>query len=150
MPQSLSSVFIHAVFSTKLRQPLLADPALRAEMHAYIGGVSSRLGCPPVAIGGVEDHAHVLVCLSRTTSISEWIKEEKRVSTNFVKPRKTDFAWQGGYGVFSTDIESLDRVAAYVRNQEEHHRKFSFQDEFRRLDDRAWNRMGRALRVGLT
>ena len=80
MPQSLSLVLVHAVFSTKKRQPFLADAAFRQEVFAYIGGVSKRLDCPPVVIGGAEDHVHALVQLGRTISIADWIKEVKRVS----------------------------------------------------------------------
>jgi len=133
MPQSLSCIYVHAVFSTKNRQTFLTEPEFRVEVFAYIGGISSRLGCQPVAIGGAEDHVHALIRLSRTISISNWIKETKRVSCNFAKARAPGFSWQSGYGAFSVDPTSLDRVAAYVRSQEEHHRKVSFQDEFRQL-----------------
>lgn len=102
-------------------------------MHAYIGGVSKRLGCPPVVFGGVEDHLHGLVRLSRTISTADWVKEVKRVSSLFAKARVPGFAWQSGYGVFSVDPSSMGRVEAYVRGQEEHHRKVSFQDELRSL-----------------
>ncbi|MFI5386862.1 MAG: transposase [Fimbriimonadales bacterium] len=79
------------------------------------------------------DHVHALARLSRTLSTSEWIKEVKRVSSGMAKPFLPGFAWQGGYAVFSVDKTSLDRIASYVRNQEEHHQKFSFQDELRKL-----------------
>ena len=133
MPQSLSCVLIHAVFSTKNRQPFLADSAFRQQVHAYIGGVSKRLDCPPIAIGGVEDHVHALVRLTLTMTIADWMKEIKRVSSSFAKARVPEFGWQAGYGVFSVDPSSLVRVSAYVRGQEEHHRKISFQDELRQL-----------------
>lgn len=133
MPQSLSCILIHAVFSTKNRHPFLADPSYRAEVHAFLGGVSKRLGCQPVAIGGTEDHVHCLVHFSRTLTVADWIKEIKRVSSSFVKERVPDFSWQAGYGVFSVEAAGLDRAAAYVRTQEAHHQKRSFQDEFRAL-----------------
>ena len=133
MPQSLAGVYLHAIFSTKHRNPYLADRAIREEVHAFLGGVSKRLDCPPLAIGGVEDHVHVLVRFARTLSIMEWIKEVKRVSSVFAKERTPDFSWQGGYAVFSVSGEATDRVIAYIRGQEEHHRKFGFQDELRQL-----------------
>ena len=68
MPQSLSVVYLHLVFSTKDRRPLLRDPILRAEMHAWLGGVSRKLGCPAVLVGGVEDHVHILARHGRTIS----------------------------------------------------------------------------------
>jgi putative transposase len=133
MPQSLAAIYVHAVFSTKNRSPSLDDAKLRNEVHAYIGGACNTLGCQVVAVGGVSDHVHVLARLSRTISVSDWLKEIKRVSTNFVKQRIPGFTWQAGYGAFSVSPENLDAVAAYVRNQEAHHRKTSFEDEFRAI-----------------
>jgi len=133
MPQALSSIYLHAVFSTKARQPRLNSQELRQDVHAYIGGVSRRLGCDPIAIGGVEDHIHLLVRFGKTISVSDWIKEVKRVSSVYVKDRQPGFSWQAGYGVFAVNQAGLDAAATYVRNQEEHHRKFSFQEEFRIL-----------------
>lgn len=133
MPQSLSALYVHAVFSTKNRKPYLLDRSLREEVQAFIGGATRTLGCPPVAVGGVEDHVHLLVRFSRTASVSDWIKEVKRASSHFAKERVRDFAWQAGYAAFSVDPTSIERVAAYVRGQETHHRKTSFQDELRQL-----------------
>lgn len=133
MSQSLSCVLIHVVFSTKNRHPFLADPNLRGELHAYVGGISRRLECPPIAIGGAEDHVHALFHLGRTVTTADWVKEVKRVSSMFAKGRARAFAWQRGYAAFSVDPSSMDRVAAYIRSQEEHHRKVSFQDELRQL-----------------
>lgn len=130
MPQSLAAVHLHAVFSTKNRSPYLADEGLRKEVHAYLGGVSNKLGCPAVCIGGVEDHVHLLARMSRTVTVAEWIKEVKRVSSMFIAERNSDFAWQGGYGVFSVSASELEAVTAYITNQEDHHRRVSFQDEF--------------------
>jgi putative transposase len=133
MPQSLSAVYLHAVFSTKNRYPYLADSIFRHEMHAYLASVSKQLDCPAIEIGGHIDHVHALVRFGRTRTIADWVKETKRVSSIFAKQRQPEFAWQGGYGVFSIDPSTLDRVVAYIRNQEEHHRKVSFQDELRQL-----------------
>jgi REP element-mobilizing transposase RayT len=134
MPQSLSAVYLHLVFSTKDRQPLLRDPALRSETHAYLGGVSKQLDCLPVIIGGVEDHVHILARHARTISQADWVKELKRVSSIWIKerdPSLRDFAWQSGYGVFSVSTSNLETVERYIANQEEHHRKTTFQDEYR-------------------
>ncbi len=136
LPQSLSAVYIHLVFSTKDRHPFLRDLALRSEMHAYLGGVSKKLKCPPVIIGGTEDHVHLLVHLGRETPQSELVKEVKRVSSLWVKqrdPALNGFSWQGGYGIFSVSSSNLDSVRDYIANQEEHHRKMPFVDEFRAL-----------------
>ena len=134
MPQSLSSVYLHVVFSTKGREPWLQDPVLRGECHAFLGGVSKQLDCPSVIVGGVEDHVHLLARFGRGVTQSDWVKELKRVSNRWIKerePKMAGFAWQAGYGVFSVSSSALEDVEKYIQNQEEHHRKVTFQDEFR-------------------
>src|SRR5262245_14272635 len=136
MPQSLSAVYIHLVFSTKNRYPFLRDPDTRAQLHAQLGGISKALGCAPIQIGGVEDHVHVLARLSRTITQAEWVKELKRVSNAWLKERGRDFAdfeWQGGYAAFSVSQSNLEQVKQYIAAQEEHHQKMNFQDELRAL-----------------
>ena len=75
MPQSLSAVYVHSVFSTKDRRPYLRDLDLRNELHAYLGGISKRLDCTSVIVGGVEDHVHLLVRMARTTNQADWTKK---------------------------------------------------------------------------
>ena len=136
MPQSLSSVYLHLVFSTKQRRPFLQETNLRAETHAFLGGVSKELGCQPVLVGGVEDHIHLLARQSRTLSQADWVKELKRASSLWLKERDRslhDFAWQAGYGVFSVSVSNVEAVRDYIARQEEHHRKSGFQDEFRAM-----------------
>jgi putative transposase len=134
MPQSLSAVYVHAVFSTKERRRLLREPSLRIEMHAFLGGVSRRLACPSIIAGGTEDHIHQLIRLSRAITQADWIKEIKRVSSIWIKqrePRLRLFSWQTGYGMFSVYPADVEVVRRYIASQEEHHRKITFQDEFR-------------------
>ncbi len=134
MPQSLSAVYLHLVFSTKDRQPFLCDSTLRAETHAYLGGISKQLDCTPIIIGGVDDHIHILARHARTITQADWVKELKRVSSLWIKQRDSslrDFAWQSGYGIFSVSTSNLETVERYIANQEEHHRKTTFQDEYR-------------------
>jgi len=136
MPQSLSVVYIHLVFSTKHRQPFLRDQKIREAAHAYLGAISKRLDCPPILIGGVEDHVHILARFGRTITQAEWVKELKRVSNEWMKGQGRDYAdfqWQAGYSDFSVSQSNLERVIKYIANQEEHHRKISFQDELRTL-----------------
>ena len=135
MPQSLSRVLIHTVFSTKNRAPLLRDPDLRDELHAYLGGCAKTIDCQPVGIGGTEDHVHLLTSLSRTVAISEFVKEIKRNSSLWAKEKEglRDFSWQSGYGCFSVSESQVLVVSRYIENQEEHHRKITFQDEYREL-----------------
>ena len=117
MPQSLSALYVHAVFSTKNRNPYLLDKAIRQEVQAFVGGATTTLHCPVIAVGGVEDHIHLLVPFSRTTSVSDWIKEVKRTSSHFAKERVREFAWQAGYAAFSVDPMSIERIEANVRRQ---------------------------------
>ena len=136
MPQSLSAVYVHLVFSTKERRPFLRDRGLREELHRMVGGISKRLECAPLQVGGVEDHIHVLARLGRTIAQADWVKELKRVSSSWLKdtaPRHADFAWQSGYAAFSVSVSNLERVTEYIRNQEAHHRRIGFQDELRAL-----------------
>ena len=136
MPQSLSAVNIHLVFSTKDRRPWLRDKTLRDALHAHLGSVSKNLECPPLLVGGVEDHVHILARLGRTISQAEWVKELKRVSNLWMQERGGDyvsFQWQGGYSDFSVSQSNVEVVRNYIAGQEGHHRKRSFQDEVRAL-----------------
>jgi putative transposase len=134
MPQSLANVLVHLVFSTKERRAIFQNAELRDEMHRYLAGVTANLDCPAVIIGGAADHVHLLANLSRKIALAEWVKELKRASSLWAKERSPQwdlFQWQSGYGVFSVSQSSKDPVCAYIRTQEEHHRKLSFQEEFR-------------------
>ena len=103
MPQSLSAVYIHLVFSTKERRPFLRDKSTRDMLHSDLGGVSKQLDCPSLLVGGVEDHVHLIARLSRTATQAEWVKELKRASNLWMKERGRDYAdfeWQAGYATF--------------------------------------------------
>ncbi len=136
MPQSLSAIYVHLVFSTKSRRPLLRDRTVREKLHAQLGGITKTLECPPLLVGGVEDHVHLLCRFGRTITQAEWIKELKRVSNGWLKkqgPEYMDFEWQGGYADFSVSKSNLKAVSKYIAAQEEHHRKMTFQEELRAL-----------------
>jgi putative transposase len=135
MPQSLSAVYIHLVFSTKHRQALLKDEGLRSELHAFLGGTSKTLECPPLIVGGVEDHVHLLARFGRSITQADWVKELKRVSNLWLKKEAgiTNFEWQAGYADFSVSQSNLEQVKRYIANQKNHHRKLTFQDELREL-----------------
>ncbi|HEX8311568.1 MAG TPA: IS200/IS605 family transposase [Chthoniobacteraceae bacterium] len=136
MAQSLAKILLHVVFSTMERRAFLEDQALRDELHRYLGGILTNLGCQPLIIGGVEDHVHLLFAHSRPATVADVVKEVKRSSTLWLKsksPTLAEFGWQSGYGVFSIGQSQLQDVHAYIAGQEEHHRKLSFQEEFRRL-----------------
>ena len=134
MSQSLSTVFVHLVFSTKERQRLLQPTAFREDIHAYLGGILAKLDSPPLLVGGTEDHVHALCRLGRTISQADLVKELKRVSSAWAKERDAsmrEFAWQAGYGVFSVSASNVEVVRAYIARQEEHHKIHSFQEEYR-------------------
>ena len=109
---------------------------MRDELYRYLGGILDHHGCQPIIVGGVEDHVHILSTLSRTCEAAELVKELKRGSSLWVKskaPDLQDFAWQHGYGIFSIGYSQIDDVRNYIAGQENHHRKISFQDEFRKF-----------------
>jgi REP element-mobilizing transposase RayT len=136
MPQSLSAVYIHLVFSSKQRRPFLRNKSMRAALHSQLGGISKTLECPTLLVGGVEDHVHILARLSRTITQANWVKEVKRVSSGWLKEQGRDYAdfeWQGGHADFSVSQSNLEQVKQYIAAQEEHHRKMNFQDELRLL-----------------
>jgi REP-associated tyrosine transposase len=135
MPQSLSAVYIHLVFSTKERRPFLRDEATRAALHSYLGGISKQLDCPPIIVGGTDDHVHLLARFGRKVTQAEWVKELKRVSNLWLKNEHQikGFEWQGGYADFSVSQSKIEQVRTYISRQPEHHKKTNFQDELRLL-----------------
>ncbi len=103
-------------------------------MHAYLGGICNSLGCQVLAVGGPSDHIHILCRLSRTVTIAKLVEDVKKSSSKWIKTkggRYTRFRWQNGYGVFSVSESDAGRVKAYIASQEEHHRRKTFQDEYR-------------------
>jgi putative transposase len=136
MAQSLAKILVHIVFSTKDRRPFLRDKALREELHRYLGGILTNLDCQPIIVGGVEDHVHLLCALPRTSAAAEVVKEVNRGSSLWLKTRAPDlkdFGWQSGYGIFSIGFSQIPSARDYISDQEIHHRKVAFQDEFRQL-----------------
>jgi REP element-mobilizing transposase RayT len=153
MPQSLSAVYIHLVFSTKNRRPLLRNKGGRDALHAYLGGISKQLDCPPVLIGGTEDHAHLLARFGRTVTQAEWVKELKRVSNIWLKQRGrhyADFEWQGGYATFFREPIQSRTGKAIHRHAGRASSKDRIPRRIARAVTKAWNRMGRKVRLGLT
>ncbi len=135
MANTYSQIYIHLVFAVKYRQAVLAK-SWRQELYQYIIGVVEQRNHKVCAIGGVEDHIHILVSMSPEQSISELVRDVKRSSAlwiiekNFVSAR---FAWQKGFGAFSYAKSQLHTVADYVQNQEAHHTKQTFHDEYLRF-----------------
>ena len=114
MPQSLSKIYIHTVFSTKNREPFLSDDALRDELHAYMGGIAKQLDCYPIRVGGTADHVHLLTVLVRTRTVADFVKEVKRVSSAWLHEKGVSgFKWQAGYASFSVSESMLETVLKY-------------------------------------
>jgi REP element-mobilizing transposase RayT len=143
MPQSLAKLYTHLVLSTKHREPRLADD-IRADLHAYVGGTLPGLGCHPIEINSEPEHIHALFLLGRTIPLSDAIGQLKTSSNDWLRTqdvRLAQFYWQGGYGAFSAGQPAapgsrpggsgVDELRQYIRNQREHHRQVSYQDEFR-------------------
>ncbi|PCJ54686.1 MAG: transposase [Candidatus Hydrogenedentota bacterium] len=133
MPQSLSKIYVHIIFSTARREKILPKELL-PELYAYLATVIKNLDCHAVQIGGTEDHIHILCVQSKNISTAKLVEEIKKPTSMWLKTKSdalTQFHWQSGYGAFSVSQSDVDRVREYIQNQEEHHRSRSFQDEFR-------------------
>jgi putative transposase len=132
MPQSLSKIWTHLIFSTKERYPFLSDPKIRSELHAYLAAILKAHNCPTLIVGGVSDHVHALFVLSKNDSIANIVYELKRSSSKWAKPQGLrKFHWQSGYGAFSVSESHVEKVRSYIARQEQHHRRITFEDEFR-------------------
>lgn len=133
MPQSLAKIYIHAVFSTEGRQPILHD-AWRDEFFTVLGGAANSLDCQSLIVGGTNDHAHILFQLARTITIADAISKIKSTSSAWLNQKRhleKPFHWQAGYGAFSVSQSNVEAVIHYIRAQAQHHKNQSFQDEFR-------------------
>jgi putative transposase len=133
MPQSLSKVYIHIVFSTKNRIPMILE-AFRPNAQAYFVEVGANLGSYTEEIFMMPNHTHWLCTISRTQTISDLVKNVKIASSAKMKEFGVpDFSWQKGYGAFSVSQSKLEIVKRYIQNQHEHHKKINFQSEYRKF-----------------
>ena len=131
MPQSLSFILVHLVFSTKDRAPLL-NATIRPNLHAYLATVARNADCECYRVGGMSDHVHLAIRLARTITAAQLVEELKTSSSKWLKtqaPALAGFAWQRGYGVFSVGPKDLEALRHYIDAQEEHHRTRTFQEE---------------------
>ena len=138
MPQSLANIYIHLIFSTKERLPFLTRQ-VRPDLHAYMATVLANLNSPAVLINSVQDHVHILFNMGRTITLAQAVEDVKKSSSKWIKTQGADlttFAWQSGYGGFSVSESNVPNVANYIRNQEEHHRVKTFQEEYREFLDK--------------
>jgi putative transposase len=133
MSQSLAKMYVHAIFSTKNREPVLADD-WRDELFHVLGGTANNLGCQSMIVGGVADHVHMLFQLGRTITLADAVGKVKSSSSAWVNQTRRlamPFHWQGGYAAFSVSQSNVEAVREYIRRQPEHHARQSFQDEVR-------------------
>ena len=132
MPQSLTKIYIHLIFHIKSTSPQILAQDLE-RVHAYIGQLVNDTGCVNVWTGGVGDHVHTLFLLSREANIAHVVEEIKRNSSRWIKSiarSYTKFAWQGGYAAFSVSQSVVDSTLKYIKNQQEHHKKHTFAEEY--------------------
>src|SRR5687767_12451568 len=129
---SYVSSYFHCVFRTKDRRPIIS-PSLRERLWPFLGGIARQNGMKALEIGGVQDHVHLLLSLPSTLSIAKAMQLIKGGSSKWVHETFREyrlFNWQVKYGAFGVSVSQLEKIAAYIKNQEEHHRRMTFQEEF--------------------
>ena len=132
MAGTYTQLLAHVVYSTKHRQPVI-KPAMREALYQHIGGIIHNKKATKLEIGGTADHLHLLIQLHQENAVADLVRDIKANSSAWIHeqfPAMRDFAWQAGYGAFTVSHSMRDVVERYVRNQEEHHRKRTFQEEF--------------------
>ena len=135
MAQSLSSILVHLIFSTKNRQPFISEE-IEKELHPYLATIFKRLKSPSLAIGGSFDHTHCLFSLSRTVRIAELVEELKADTSSWIKTKGNEFKgfyWQKGYGAFSIGQSQVPALKRYIARQRIHHQRVPFQSEYRKF-----------------
>ncbi|MDD3077527.1 MAG: IS200/IS605 family transposase [Paludibacter sp.] len=132
MSQSLSKLYVHIVFHTKNNQNLIHSD-IKPELSAYLGGILKNLKCVPISINGTENHIHILCIMSKNICLSDLLEELKKNSSKWIKSKGKQyekFFWQMGYGGFSVSQSKAETVKRYIENQEEHHKKETFEKEY--------------------
>lgn len=132
MPGTYSQVYIQIVFAVKGRENLIAK-TWKDELYKYIAGIITNKGQKSIIVNGVSDHIHLFVGLKPSMSISDLVRDIKNNSSNFINEKKFvhgRFSWQEGFGAFSYGHSQIDQVYNYILNQEEHHHKITFKDEY--------------------
>ncbi len=135
MAQTLTSLLVHLVFSTKHRQRLIT-PEIEPDLFAYMGGIMRNNNSRLLTAGGTADHAHLLVSQSKNIALSELVMDVKKDSSSWLKTQDRtlrNFHWQDGYGGFSVGAAEVPRLKRYIGNHKEHHRKVTFQEELLRF-----------------
>ncbi len=132
MAKSYTNLLYHIVFSTRERRPLIT-PERRPRLYEYLGGAVRSEGGISLAIGGIEDHLHLLAKLRPDKALSDLLRTLKANSSGWmhdVFPDARDFRWQNGYGAFTVSTSQVPAISNYIANQEKHHKRLTFRDEF--------------------
>jgi putative transposase len=132
VPNTFTSLHYHIVFGTKQRTSFLRG-AFLDEMHHYLGGAVRALDGIAIRVGGVEDHVHLLVWLKATHSLPDVLGKIKKGSSDWAGRQRRDFYWQDGYSAFTVGRRELSGLENYIAGQEEHHRRKTFEEEYREL-----------------
>ena len=138
MPNSYSKIYIQIVFAVKGRSNLI-NKDHREELHKYMSGVVRNRDQKMLAVFCMPDHTHMLIGMKPSISVSDLVRDVKASSSGFINDQKwvvDKFNWQGGFGAFSYSRSQIDRVIKYILNQEEHHRKKTFKEEYLELLDK--------------
>ena len=132
MGQSLVKNYVHIVFGTKHRKPIISE-YIEQELHSYLGGICNHLECQVIIVGGYTDHIHILCLLSKKITLALLVQEIKCHSSKWIKTKGREFSnfyWQDGYGAFSVNPSEVEVVKRYIENQKVHHSKKTFQKEY--------------------
>jgi REP-associated tyrosine transposase len=131
MAQTIVSLMVHVIFSTKNREPFIT-PSVEPELFAYIGGIRKNQSSRLLGAGGIANHVHLLISQSKNVSLSSLMKDLKKDSSSWIKTKGREFHnfhWQDGYGAFSIGHSPITELKKYINQQKEHHRKRTFQEE---------------------
>src|SRR5438876_7109711 len=132
MANTYSQIYIQTVFAVSERQSLI-QPDFKEELYKYITGIIRNQGQKLISINGMSDHVHILIGLRPAMALADLVREMKADSSTFVNKNKLvhgRFSWQEGYGAFSYGHSQLDTIIRYIQNQEKHHSRRSFKDEY--------------------
>ena len=130
MSHTAGNVILHLIFSTKDREPLIT-PEIRNDLFAYLGGIIRELKGTALIVNGTSDHVHLLVRIRPVHAVAQIARLVKANSSKWVHEKwNTRFAWQTGYGAFSVSESNVSVVSQYIAEQEEHHKKHTFQEEY--------------------
>ena len=139
MPASFCHLAVHIVFSTKNRKTWLKKP-FADEMYGYLNGIIKNLNGIPLAIGGIEDHIHILCLAPKEISMVEFMTKLKANSSKWFREHaRQDFHWQDGYAAFSVSKSNIESVKNYIEHQEDHHHNTTTEEEFNALLKKHWN-----------